>query len=134
ISDHVTEPTEAPVLGPFVALGPRCQASPRDYSLVIESIRAGYLLHYGSPRILAGLDPDLALLAGDHLYALGLDRLAGLGDLEAIRELADLISLCAQLGGERDATGWLWLASTTAIAAGGGPEHEAAREALRRGD
>jgi hypothetical protein len=134
ISDHVTEPAEAPVLGPFVALGPRCAAAPRDYALVIESIREGYLLHYGSPRILAGLDPDLALLAGDHLYALGLDRLAGLGDLAAIRELADLISLCAQLGGEREATGSLWLASATAIAAGSGPEHEAAKEALRRSD
>ena len=38
-------------------------------------------------------DPDLALLLGDQLYALGLSRLAALGDLEAVAELADLISL-----------------------------------------
>jgi hypothetical protein len=135
ISDHVTNPTEPPVLGPFAALGPRCQQAPREYSLVIESIREGYLLHYGRPRVLADLDPDLALLAGDHLYALGLDRLATLGDLEAVRELADLISLCAQLadGGAEsgDAATALWLASVTAVAAGGSPEHEAAKAALR---
>ena len=41
-------------------------------------------------------DPDLRLLAGDHLYAFGLVRLASIGDLEAVDELADLISLCAQ--------------------------------------
>ena len=29
-------------------------------------------------------DPDLALLAGDRLYALGLQKLAAAGDLEAI--------------------------------------------------
>ena len=30
-------------------------------------------------------DPDLALLAGDRLYALGLEKLAAAGDLEASR-------------------------------------------------
>ena len=57
--------------------------------------------------MVVGADPDLALLAGDYLYALGLERLAALGDLEAIRELSDLISLSAQLhdaeGGARAA-------------------------------
>jgi hypothetical protein len=137
ISDHITDPTEPPILAPFVALGPRCHAAPREYGLVIESIREGYLLHYGTPRILAGLDSDLALLAGDHMYALGLERLAGLGDLEAVRELADLISLCAQIAAETagdEATNALWLACATAIAAGGTSEHDAAKAALRRGD
>ena len=45
---------------------------------------------------LCGVDPDLALLVGDQLYALGLARLAELGDLDAVAELADLISLLAQ--------------------------------------
>jgi hypothetical protein len=137
ISEHVREPTERPILAPFVALGPRCEASPGEYGLVIESIREGYLLHYGTPRILAGLDSDLALLAGDHMYALGLERLAGLGDLEAVRELADLISLCAQIAAETagdEATNALWLACATAIATGGTSEHDAAKAALRRGD
>ena len=35
---------------------------------------------------MVGADPDLRLLAGDYLYALGLERLAGLGDLPAVRE------------------------------------------------
>ena len=47
---------------------------------MVEAVREGYLLHYGEPRLLAGHDADLALLAGDYLYALGLDRLAALGD------------------------------------------------------
>ena len=47
-----------------------------------------------------GMDDDLRLLAGDALYALGLTRLAETGDLEAVAELADLISLCAQAQAE----------------------------------
>jgi len=135
ISDHVVDPSSRPVLGSFVALGPRCKAAPREYALVIESVREGYLLHYGEPRVVVGADEDLALLAGDHLYALGLERLAQLGDLAAIRELADLISLCALLGTEgREDAAALWIASATAIAAGGSQEHEAAKAALRRGE
>ena len=53
----------------------------------------GYLLHYGEARILSGHDRDLALLAGDYLYARGIELLASLGDAEAVRELGDLISL-----------------------------------------
>ena len=47
-------------------------------------------------------DPDLALLAGDRLYALGLARLAELGDLEAVAVLADVISRAAQAHAEGD--------------------------------
>jgi hypothetical protein len=47
-------------------------------------------------------DPDLALLGGDRLYALGLERLAADGDLRAIRLLADLISECARSHAEGD--------------------------------
>ena len=64
---------------------------------MVEAVREGYLLHYGEPRLLAGHDADLALLAGDYLYALGIDRLAALGDPRRSLELADLISRCAQL-------------------------------------
>ena len=107
---------------------PPARARPRppgEYALVVEAVREGYLLHYGAPRVVAGADPDLALLAGDYLYALGLERLAALGDLEAVRELSDLISLAAQVhdGGRpaerrRARREALWLASATAIAAG----------------
>jgi hypothetical protein len=70
---------------------------PNEGPWVVEAVREGYLLHYGQSRLLAGHDPDLALLAGDYLYALGIERLAKLGDTKAVLALADLISTCAQL-------------------------------------
>jgi hypothetical protein len=97
ISPHVVEAAAAPTLGRTAASGPRTAAAPGEYSLVIEAVREGYLLHYGEPRLLAGHDVDLGLLAGDYLYALGLDRLAALGDTEAVAILSELISRCAQL-------------------------------------
>src|SRR4051812_37927114 len=100
ISPHVVDTEERPVFGLLAALGPRAAAAPGEYALVVEAVREGYLLHYGEPRLLAGHDADLALLAGDYLYALGLDRLAALGDTAAVAVLADLISRCAQLHAE----------------------------------
>ena len=78
--------------------------------------------------------------SGDYLYALGLERLAGLGDLPAVRELSDLISLGAQLNAEEpgppppSAGEALWLASTTAITAGDGSGLDEAKFALRAGN
>ncbi|HKZ13981.1 MAG TPA: hypothetical protein VJL81_09075 [Solirubrobacterales bacterium] len=71
-----------------------------EYALVFEAVREGYLLHYGDSRLMAGHDADLGLLAGDYLYALGLDRLAALGDTEAVAVLSELIGRCAQLQAE----------------------------------
>jgi hypothetical protein len=131
---------EAAPLAQLVAAGPRTAADGDAYALIVEAVREGYLLHYGESRLLKGIDPDLALLAGDHLYALGLDRLATLGDLEAVRELSDLISLAAQVsdgsrGPDRAAQelSALWLATATAIAVGPSNEHSAAKAALRAG-
>jgi hypothetical protein len=100
ISPHVVDPAAAPKLGVLVAAGPRAAAAPGEYAIVVEAVREGYLLHYGEPRLLAGHDADLGLLAGDYLYALGLDRLARLGDTVAVAVLSDLISRCAQLHAE----------------------------------
>ena len=100
ISPHVVDSTAEPTLGLQAASGHRAAQAQAQYALVIEAVREGYLLHYGEPRLLAGHDPDLALLAGDYLYALGIERLAALGDVEAVRTLADLISACAQLHAE----------------------------------
>ncbi|HEX7280042.1 MAG TPA: hypothetical protein VF255_10510 [Solirubrobacterales bacterium] len=110
ISPHVVEPTEAPQLGELAGGG--------EYALVVEAIREGYLLHYEQPRLLAGHDPDLALLAGDYLYALGLDRLATLGDTRAVGILSDLISGCARLQaeGRSDAISDLWQQAARQIA------------------
>ena len=77
---------------------------PERYALLFDAIREGYRLHYGEGAVVRTQDPDLALLAGDRLYALGLARLAELGDLEAVRLLADAISECARAHAEgRDA-------------------------------
>jgi hypothetical protein len=141
VSPHVIEPEELPALGELVAAGPAAATDPAAYALVIESVREGYLLHYGQPRVISdGADADLRLLAGDHLYALGLERLATLGDLPAVRELSDLISLGAQLNAQSPgppppaAGESLWLASTVAIASGKGDGIAAAKAALRAGD
>jgi hypothetical protein len=138
ISPHVRRSAEPPFLGLLAAAGPRAVAARGQYALLVESIREGYLLHYGDPRIVVGADPDLALLAGDYLYALGLERLAALGDLAAVRELSDLISLSSQLhAGAPDrappaaAGSALWLACVTAIAVGAREEHESAKAMLR---
>ena len=71
-----------------------------EYALVVEAIREGYLQHYGEGRVVRPDDPDLALLAGDRLYALGLARLAALGDVEAVAVLADVIARSAQAHAE----------------------------------
>lgn len=139
ISPHVADPDRAePVLGELAAAGDRAARAPEEYALVLESVREGYLLHYARGRIVAGADPDLALLAGDYLYALGLERLASLGDLEAVRELSDLISLAAQIHDdsrtpERAAreSAALWLGAAVAIGAGSSVAHEQAKAALR---
>jgi hypothetical protein len=136
ISEHVREPAEQPVLGLLAAAGPRAAGAPAEYAFVIEAIREGYLMHYGEPRVLEGTDDDLGLLAGDYLYALGLERLAALADLEAVRELSDLISLQAQLHAGTDsdpAAEALWLASTIAVAACSGQSHVGSKATLRDG-
>jgi hypothetical protein len=96
----------------------------------------GTLLHYGSPRVLRDDDEDLALLLGDQLYALGLVSLAELGDLDAVAELADLISLlaAARAAQELDLADAIWLAGAAAIGWGPSPEHEAAKALARSGD
>ncbi len=81
---------------------PYGDAAGERLALVVEAIREGYEQHYGTGRVVRPDDPDLALLAGDRLYALGLARLAELGDLDAVTRLADLISLSAQAHAEAD--------------------------------
>jgi hypothetical protein len=119
------------VFAPLVAAGPRTRATPDDYAFVIEGVLEGYLLHYAHGRVVAPSDPDLRLLCGDYLYALGLVRLASLGDLEAVAELSDLITLCARAHAAarsaehaRVAARSLWAGSALAVAGGAWPEHE----------
>jgi hypothetical protein len=128
------EPEDSPPR--LAARGPRASAHPAEYELLLEMILEGSLLHYGAPRVVRAEDPDLALLLGDQLYALGLSRLADLGDLEAVSELADLISLLAQARAAADAplADAIWEAGATAIGWGRTPQHEAAKTLARGGD
>ncbi len=122
LSEQVTDSAERPVFGLLAALGPRSAAAPGEYAFVVEAVREGYLLHYGKPRLLADHDEDLALLAGDYLYALGIDRLAALGDTEAVAVLGELIGSCAQLHseGRLDEVAGLWRSAALAV---GGWDH-----------
>ncbi|HWI22740.1 MAG TPA: hypothetical protein VNT22_09020 [Baekduia sp.] len=86
-----------------LALAPRAQSSQADLALVLETVREGYLLHHGKARVLADDDRDLALLAGDRLYAAGLELLAAVGDGASVRALADVIALAAGAHARSDA-------------------------------
>jgi hypothetical protein len=86
----------------------------RFADFVLEAVHEGYLLHYGEPNGFRGMDEDLALLAGDSLYALGLQRLAEEGNLVAVARLANLITNCAKAHAESDpaAAADLWRAAS----------------------
>lgn len=85
---------------------------------VLEAVYEGHLLHHATPRLFGPMEADLRLLAGDALYALGLARLAELGDLAAVAELAALISRSAQAQAEArgDDVERLWDASAGTLA------------------
>lgn len=123
--------------GQFAAAGPRAGANPPEYQLVVDLIHEGHMLHGGGPGwVVATADHDLALLLGDQLYAVGLTRLARLGDIEAITELADVIALCAQarVAEWGDLALAAWDAGPVAVGWGGSPELAAAKASARAGD
>ena len=115
-AERETEPVFSPLAEERFALG-------------LETIYEAYLLHYGRPRLFAPADGDTALLLGDYLYAHGLVRIAAFEDVAAVADLAELISLCAQLrAAGADGDGAVWAA--TAAFLGRGVLDEA-RAALR---
>jgi hypothetical protein len=127
---HTPDPAR---YGPLAGAGPRAEGNEEEYELLVEAVREGYLLHYAEPRIVTGAEPDLALLAGDRLYALGLAKLADLGDLEAVGELADVIALCALAHAETDPAlaDAVWEAGAVAVGWGAPPGHAEAKAAAR---
>jgi hypothetical protein len=131
------EPLGQPPLSPaqLVATGPRVDGHAADYELLVEAIYEGYLLHYRTPRIVRPAEEDLGLLAGDRLYALGLARLVKLGDIEAVAELADVITLSAlaHAGDRPDLADAVWMAGARAVGWGPSPHHERAKALLRAG-
>jgi hypothetical protein len=109
-----------PALAPYAVSAPpgRFEDVHGARAFVLEAVYEGYLLHYGESRAFTGMDRDMRLLAGDAMYALGLARLAEVGDLEAVTVLSDLISATAQAQAEgrtADAEA-LWAASAASLA------------------
>jgi hypothetical protein len=121
---HLREPAAGELEPVFSPLGEE------RFTLGLETIYEGYAVHYGRPRQYEAQDGDAALVLGDYLYAQGLARIAALGEVEAVADLAELISLCAQARGDRrlgDGAAW---AATAALLGRG--DLAAAREALSR--
>lgn len=89
-------------------------------AVVFEAVREGYLCHYGVTRVIDPGDADLALLAGDLLFALGLRELASLGRPETVELLAGLITGSAEMeaSGAGPDTGPLWLARAVELGTG----------------
>ena len=135
-SDPPAWPAGSEQPGPLAGSGPRARGHEGDYGLLVTAVHEGYLQHYAQGRVLpVGEDPDLALLAGDRLFALGLARLAALGDLEGVGELADVISACAQAHAEDDPprARAAWGAGAVAVGWGTSPAHERAKALARAG-
>jgi hypothetical protein len=120
----------------LAAAGPRARGNESEYELLLEMILEGYRLHYDEAVVVHTPDVDLALLLGDQLYALGLSRLAALGDLDAVAELADVISLAAQARTASDAelAGAIWEAGATSVGWGASDAHEEAKARARAQD
>jgi hypothetical protein len=142
-SDFVPGAPAAPGKSPasIVAGGPRVAGRREQYELLVEAIYEGYLLHYGTPRVVCvpasspeGGD-DLRLLAGDRLYAIGLARLVALGDTLAVAELADTITLSAlaQGAGEEPLAAAVWSAGAHAVGWGPSELHEHAKQLVLAG-
>src|SRR5262245_7760140 len=80
-------------------------------------------MHYGRPRLFAADDRDTRVLLGDYLYAHGLVRVAEHREVGVVADLAELISLCAQVraearDGAADEDGALWAATLTRLGSG----------------
>lgn len=117
-------------VGRAVAAGPRAAAVGPALSLAAEATREAELLHHAPEhaRVVRTDDRDLALLAGDRLYALGLERLAAGGWTDEVAILADVVALVARLHGPPAIA--IGPAAAGAVAGGtGAPDEAAARTA-----
>jgi hypothetical protein len=120
------EREETPIFSPLAA---------DRFAVGLESIYEGYLLHYGRPRLFAAADRDTSILLGDYLYAHGLVRIASLGEADVVADLAELLSLCAQLRAEQRAgDGPAWAATVALLGAEDGRLEEARTPLGEHGD
>jgi hypothetical protein len=108
-----------------VASGPRSAVVGPELALAAEATREAELLHHAPElaRVVRTDDRDLALLAGDRLYALGLERLAAGGWTDEVAILADIVALVARV---HAAPAWAIGPARDGEPAGGTGEPEAA--------
>jgi hypothetical protein len=91
------------------------------YALGIETIYEGYLLHYGQPRLFAPPTRTRRSCSGTTSTLTGSCGSPTQGTVEAVADLAALISICAQLRADGlPGDGEVWAA--TAATLGGGEE------------
>ena len=96
--------------------------APGRFTLGLETIYEGYLVHYGRSRLFDPVDAETALLLGDYLYAHGLVRIAATGTLAAVVALAELISTCAHLRAEQaPGDGEAWVGAARRLGGDPGP-------------
>ena len=128
-----TDTLSGPGPAQVAATGPRTRGREREYEVLLEMILEGYRLHYDEPLVVRPHDEDLALLVGDQLYALGLARLAELGDRDAVAELADVISLAAQAHSASDPglAQAVWDAGAVSVGWGSSEHQRRAKERAR---
>jgi hypothetical protein len=120
----------------LAAAGPRAVAHADAIHEAVDAVHDGWQRHYGAAQADGAEGRDLALLDGDRRYADGLAALAAIGDLPAIAELADVISLCAQAhaAGDPALADAAWVAAAAAIGWGETPELVGAKARARAGD
>ena len=99
ISPYVRDTEEEPALGALAASGPRPPRRADEYTLLVEAIREGYLLHYEEPEADRGGRRRPAAARRRLPLRPRLERLAR-GRPRRGAELADLISLSAQVHAE----------------------------------
>lgn len=118
-------------VGRAVSAGPRAAVVGPALALAAEATREAELLHHAPElaRVVVTDDRDLALLAGDRLYALGLERLADGGWTDEVAILADIVALVARLHAD---PAWAIGPAVAGVAAGGtgAPDEAAARTAV----
>jgi len=100
--------------------------------LAVAAIREGYDLHAAggsATSVVRTDDADLALLAGDRLYAMGLAELAAAGDLAGVRAMAGVIASAsaARAAGDAEAAEAAWRAGISEMAHASRPDASSER-------
>ena len=126
-------PLDRPGPAQVAATGPRARGREREYELLLEMILEGYRLHYDEPLVVrtAGRRPGVP----SRRSAVRARTLAPgmLGDLDAVAELADVISLVAlaHAASDRELASAVWEAGAISVGWGPSDAHAEAKAQAR---